>query len=203
MRRPAAALILLSVGVALLSGCARERVSERPPIHPNPDMDNQPKYKAQSEGGFFEHGAAMRTPVPGTIARGQLRSDNTYYTGRLADSSFVEQAPVEVNMQLLQRGRERYDIYCSPCHSRVGDGRGIMVNRGYVPPPTFHSERIRDMRDGQVYDIITNGVRSMPGYRYQVLPGDRWAIVKYLRVLQRSQNATINDVPVELRESVR
>ena len=108
-----------------------------------------------------------------------------------------------LSVRLLDRGQERYDIYCSPCHSRVGDAKGIMLSRGYVPPPTFHSDRIRDMPDGQLYDVITNGVRNMPSYRHQIPPTDRWDIVVYLRVLQRSWNAGIEDVPVELRETIK
>jgi mono/diheme cytochrome c family protein len=187
----------------VIVGCTRERPSEEAPIHLNPNMDSQPKYKAQGESEFFDDGATMRAPVAGTVARGDLREDDRFYKGKNADGSFVENAPVEVNSQLLNRGKERYDIYCAPCHSRVGDGRGIMVDRGYVPPPTFHSDRIREMPDGGIFDVITNGVRNMPGYRHQINPKDRWAIVMYTRALQRSRNATIDDIPIELRETVR
>jgi mono/diheme cytochrome c family protein len=106
-------------------------------------------------------------------------------------------------MNNLKRGQERYNIYCSPCHSRVGDGRGIMINKGYLPPPSFHIDRIREMPDGQVYDVITNGVRNMPSYRHQVNPGDRWAIVTYVRALQKSRNATISDIPEEKLEELK
>jgi hypothetical protein len=186
-----------------VAGCARGRKSEKPPIHINPNMDNQPKYKAQAKSKFFEDGATMRMPVPGTVARGDLRDDDVFYKGKSKDGSFVKKAPVEVDLGLLKRGRERYDIYCAPCHSRVGDGRGIMITRGYIPPPNFHSDRIREMPDGQIFDVITHGVRNMPSYAHQVPPEDRWAIVAYLRALQRSQNATKDDIPVELRETVK
>ena len=108
-----------------------------------------------------------------------------------------------LTIQLLRKGQERYNIFCSPCHGRVGDGKGIMVNRGYVPPPTFHSERLREIQDGYLYDVITNGIRNMPAYRYQVPVDDRWAIVSYLRALQRSQNASLEDIPEPLRENVK
>lgn len=197
------ASIAILLGFVLLVSCTRQHPSEKPPVHLNRDMDNQPKYKAQAESKFFYDGATMRTPVAGTVARGNLRDDDIFYKGRYADGRFAKKAPVEITKQLLDRGRERYDIYCAPCHSRVGDGRGIMVNRGYVPPPTYHSERIREMPDGEIYDIITNGVRNMPSYRHQINPQDRWAVIIYLRALQRSRNATIEDIPAELRESIR
>jgi mono/diheme cytochrome c family protein len=196
-------IAVLLLAPAVLSGCARERPSSQPPIHLIPDMDHQPKFKAQSESRFFADGAAMRMPVPGTVARGELREDDAYFRGLNADSSFVRSLPVPVTTQLLERGRQRFDIYCSPCHSRVGDGRGIMVRRGYVPPPTFHSDRLRDIEDGYIFSVITDGVRNMPAYKYQVPVADRWAVVAYLRALQRSQNATLDDVPQELRKDLK
>ncbi len=198
-----ASVIFLVLTLAIVAGCTREQPSDKPPIHLNPNMDSQPKYKAQSESEFFEDRATMRTPVAGTVARDDLREDDRYYKGKNPDGSFVSKAPVTVNSQLLDRGRERFDIYCSPCHSRVGDGRGIMVDRGYVPPPTFHSERIREMPAGEIFGVITNGIRNMPSYRHQIPPDDRWAIIAYLRALQRSRNATMDDIPIELRETVK
>ena len=192
------ALLVLS-----LAGCGRGRPSKNPPIHLNPNMDNQEKYKAQARSNYFTDGSAMRQPVPGTVAQGFLRDDDTYYLGIEADGSFVKKAPIEYDMLLLKRGRERYDIYCSPCHSRIGDGRGIMVSRGYLPPPTFHSDRIRNVPDGEIFNVITHGVRNMPAYAHQINVDDRWAIVCYLRALQRSQSAGLEDVPEELREKVK
>ncbi len=195
--------ILLLVIIALLSACSRGRQSERTPIHPNPNMDRQAKYLAQGESAFFADGSNMRTPVEGTVARGFLRDDDEFYKGMNSKGEFIKTLPVEITMPLLNRGEERYNIYCSPCHSRLGDGRGIMVSRGYVPPPSFHDDRIRQMPDGQIFDIITHGVRNMPGYRYQIPPENRWAIVAYLRALQKSHNATIDDVPEEIRKTVK
>jgi hypothetical protein len=188
---------------AVAPGCTREKPSEKPPIHFNPNMDNQPKYKAQAQSEFFDDGATMRAPVAGSVSQGYLRGDGEYFDGKYADGSFIREAPVEVTVQLLNRGRERYDIYCSPCHSRVGDGKGIMISRGYIPPPSFHTDRIRKLRDGEIYNVITQGVRNMPPYANQINPDDRWAIVGYLRVLQRSHNATIEDIPIELRDKVK
>jgi mono/diheme cytochrome c family protein len=166
-------------------------------------MDSQEKYKAQSESEFFTDHSTMRQPVEGTVARGYLREDTEYYQGKNAGGEFIEKAPIDLDINTLERGQERFNIYCSPCHSRVGDGRGIMINKGYLPPPSFHIDRIREMPDGQVYDVITNGVRNMPSYRHQVNPGDRWAIVGYVRALQRSRNATITDIPDEKREELK
>jgi mono/diheme cytochrome c family protein len=188
---------------AALAGCVRERPSSKPPIHLIPDMDAQPKFKAQSESGYFSDGAAMRVPPAGTVARGMLRDDDVYYRGFRSDGTPVKTMPVPVTAALLARGQERFNIYCSPCHSRAGDGRGIMVSRGYVPPPTFHDDRLRNIEDGHIFDVITNGLRNMPSYRYQVPVDDRWAIVAYLRALQRSQNATLDDIPPERRQDVK
>ena len=197
--------IVLVLALILVGGCVQERPSEKPPIHINPNMDNQPKYRPQSESEFFADGSTMRVPVAGTVAQGELRANTAYFTGMDSKGRFIATLPdtVKVNMQLLTRGQERYNIYCSPCHGRVGDGKGIMVNRGYVPPPTFHSERLREIPDGHVFDVITNGVRNMPSYRYQVPVADRWAIVAYFRALQRSQNAQFEDIPQSMREEVR
>lgn len=200
--------ILVALGIAvsvllMLFGCARKRPSEKPPIHLNPDMDTQPKYKAQSISLFFDDSSAMRNPISGTIALTRLYENDDYYKGKDEKGNFIGENPVPITMPLLTHGEERFDIYCSPCHSRVGDGKCIMVNRGYVPPPTFHSDRIRELPDGHIYDVITGGIRNMPGYHHQIPVDDRWAIVSYLRALQRSRNASLEDIPPELREKVR
>lgn len=165
-------------------------------------MDNQPKYKAQSESNFFENGATMRMPLEGTIAQGELNQNSEYYSGKESDSAYLTKNAIAVTLQLLQRGRERYDIYCSPCHGRSGDGKGIVVQRGYLPPPNFHQDYIRAYPDGQIFEIISRGIRNMPSYNYLIPVADRWAIVSYVRALQRSQNATIDDVPEELRDKI-
>ncbi len=191
------------LALAMLSGCGRGLPSKRPPIHLNPDMDNQPKYGAQEENRFFPDGSAMRQPVPGTVARGFLRDNMAYFTGRNENGRYVAENQGGITMQILERGRERFDIYCAPCHSRVGDGRGIMVNRGYVPPPSFHQAYLRDTLDGYLFDVITSGVRNMPAYAHQIAVNDRWAIVAYLRALQKSRSATVEDVPEELRGTIK
>ncbi|MBD3402818.1 cytochrome c [candidate division GN15 bacterium] len=194
--------ILLLVALVLV-GCTRHRPSEKPPIHPNPNMDDQPRYDPQAPSEFFADGKAMRQPVAGTVARGRLNADPEFYTGKNADGDFIRVAPVTIDLELLKRGQERYDIFCGPCHSRVGDGKGIMIQRGYVPPPSFYDQRLVDTTDGYLFDVITHGIRNMPGYQYQIPVPDRWAIVAYMRALQRSKNATIEDVPLERRETLR
>ena len=199
----AGAVGLMLVGLLTLAGCGRGEPSTRTPIHLNPNMDDQPKYKAQAVSQFFANGAAMQTPVAGTVARGELRDDDAYYRGMNAKGEFIKAMPVEITKELLERGEERFNIYCSPCHSKLGDGKGIMITKGYLPPPTFHDDRIRTMPDGQIFNTITNGIRNMPSYRHQIPVPDRWAIVAYLRALERSQAASIQDVPEELRDKVR
>jgi mono/diheme cytochrome c family protein len=191
------------LAIAALVGCERGLPSKKPPIHINPDMDNQPKFLPQSENDLFADSAAMRVPVPGTVSQNFLHEDVGYYTGKDEKGRYIEKNPATIDMRLLNRGQERFNIYCSPCHSRVGDGRGIMVNRGYVPPPSFHQDFLRDTADGFLFDVITNGVRNMPSYSHQVPVDDRWAIIAYIRALQRSRTATINDVPEELRGKIK
>jgi len=179
--------ILLS-GLFMLS--CRGQISEKPPIHPNPNMDFQNRFDAQEENPFFENNMAMRAPVEGTIARGALKQDDAYYQGLDENGNLVEDIPVEVTTDFIYRGKERYDIYCSVCHGGTGDGRGIIMTGqyGYVPAPSFHTENIRQMPDGHFYSAITNGIRMMPSYATQIKVEDRWAIVAYIRALQRSQN---------------
>jgi hypothetical protein len=194
---------VLFVLVLIAGGCFREQPSHKPPMGIDRGMAKQPKYYPQGESGFFPDKAMMRPRVPGTVARGELREDIEYFTGKTADGKFVKKAPVRITMPLLQRGQERFNIYCSPCHSRVGDGQGIMLKYSYVPPPTFHSERIRKLPDGHIFDVITNGIRNMPSYGHQVPVADRWAIIAYLRALQRSQHATRDDIPPAMREKLK
>jgi mono/diheme cytochrome c family protein len=187
---------VIVVAMIALVGC-QGTPSERAPIHLNPNMDDQEKYQAYKSSKFFADGSAMRTPPLGTVAQGTLHQNREYVTGFDADSMAIAHAPLTATMPVLKRGQERFNIYCSPCHGRTGNGRGIMVSRGYPPPPTFHSDRIRELPDGQVFAVITDGIRNMPSYRHQVPVDDRWAIILYLRALQRSQNATLDDIPEE------
>jgi len=158
------------------------------------DMHDQPKIKPYAKSDFFTDRRSARPPVDGTIARGQLRQDVVLYTGRAAGKP-VEAFPFPVSAEVMARGRERFDIFCSPCHGRTGAGDGMIVRRGYRKPPTFHQDRLRQAAPGYTYDVITNGFGAMPDYRSQIPEPDRWAIVAYVRALQLSQHATIEDVP--------
>jgi mono/diheme cytochrome c family protein len=196
-------LLLAMLCLLSITGCMRNTPSDKTPIHVNPNMDDQPRYDVQSRSRFFADSATMRVPPAGSVARGFLRNDDALYAGKNPDGSLVAKSPVPVTIQLLKRGQERFNIYCSPCHSRLGDGKGIMIQRGYLPPPSFHEERLVKLPDGHFFDVITNGIRNMPAYRYQVPVEDRWAIVAYVRALQRSQSATINDVPQDVRGTLK
>lgn len=193
-------LAFLVLTVVFLAGC-RQTISEREPFHINPNMDWQERFDPQEPNPMFADGRAMRPPVPGTVARGFLREDTRFYQGREADGSLVQTMPVALSAELLARGQERYGIYCAVCHGDAGDGEGVIMvgnngqGYGYVRAPSFHLERLQDETDGHMYNVITNGVNNMPPYGPQVAVADRWAIVAYIRALQRSQNATQGDVP--------
>jgi len=153
-------------------------------------MDNQPKVLAQTSSDFFYDGASMRAPVPGTVAIGGLKENPAFFTGKGADAQFVATSPVPVNEQLVERGRLRYGIYCQPCHDARGDGKGILFQRGKVPTASFHQEKFLKYPDGQLFDVITNGQGLMPAYRWPIPPSDRWAIIAYVRELQRKRLAS-------------
>ena len=183
------------VGCFFAAGCVRGCTSSRPPIHLNPSMDDQPKVRAQAASSFFFDGASMREPVPGTVAIGGLKEDTAFFTGKGADGQFVTAIPHAVDDALLARGRERYAIYCQPCHDGRGEGRGILFQRGNVPTGNFHSDKILKYSDGQIFDVITNGVGLMAGYRWPIPPADRWAIVAYVREMQRERRERAATLP--------
>ena len=187
------ALALLSV--VTLSGCVRGCTSSRPPVHLNPSMDNQPKVRAQTASKFFYDGASMRQPVPGTVPVGGLKDDAAFFTGKGADGQFVATIPVPNDEALLERGRQRYAIYCQPCHDARGDGKGILFQRGNVPTASFHEEKTLKYADGQIFDVITNGMGLMPSYRWPIPPADRWAIIAHVRELQRQRQARVASAP--------
>jgi mono/diheme cytochrome c family protein len=181
--------------VVALTGCARGCTSSRPPIHLNPSMDDQPKVLAQTASEFFYDGSSMRQPVPGTVPIGGLHEDSAYFTGKGADGQFIPSIPVPVDDALVERGHQRYAIYCQPCHDARGDGKGILFQRGNVPTASFHSEKILKYADGQVFDVITNGAGLMSGYRWPIPPSDRWAIIAYVRQLERTRLASASGAP--------
>lgn len=184
-------------------GCTQGTPSENTPIHLNPNMDDQPKYEAMEESRFFLDKSSMRMPVEGTIARGKLNENTAYFYGKNADGSFVKKMPVQMTLPLLKRGQKRFEIYCTPCHGRTGTGQGIVIKKGFLAPQSYHIDRLRKIEDGYLFDVISNGIRNMPSYGYQVPVDDRWAIVAYVRALQRSQNAKITDVPEDIKNNMK
>ncbi|MBS0208348.1 MAG: cytochrome c [Planctomycetes bacterium] len=186
------------------------------------DMYDQPRHEAMEASNFFPDGLSARPRVPGTIARGQLHADEALFTGRVGGQS-VSQLPdgalraiharfpqrfkqpfdktdlVELRQALLERGHERFDIYCSVCHGGAGAGDGMIVRRGFRKPPSFHIDRLRNAPAGHYFDIVTSGVGAMPSYASRIGAADRWAIVAYVRALQLSQNARLDDVPADAR----
>ena len=185
-RRLAVAGGLLLAG-ALITGCRQ-------------DMHDTPRYEALEESDFFADKRAMRPQPEGTVARGTLREDDAFYTGKIDGEPLAAlPASVVVDKALLDRGQSRFDIYCTPCHSALGDGNGTVVQRGYKRPTSFHDARLKAAPVGYFYDVITNGFGQMPDYAAQVAPQDRWAIAAYIRALQLSQGATVEDVPADQR----
>jgi mono/diheme cytochrome c family protein len=159
------------------------------------DMHVQPRYNPLAKSDFFPDQRAARPLVEGTVARGSERADSYFYTGKIGDND-GDYMPFPVTQEVLQRGRERYNIYCSPCHSRVGDGNGIVPSRGFASkPPSYHIERLRKAPIGYFFDVATNGYGIMLNYSAQISVRDRWCIAAYIRALQLSQNATAADVP--------
>jgi mono/diheme cytochrome c family protein len=197
-------VMALVAGLALFAGSAcRGSKSADPPIHLNPNMDHQARYNPQSANPFFQDGRAMRPPVPGTLARGELEENPVVTTG-LAGGAPAVTLPVPLTRELLLRGKERYAIFCSACHGGSGDGQSLVASRGMqVPPPSYYTDRLLAMPVGEIYRVITYGVRAMPPLRQLLPTQDRWAVAAFVRVLQRSRNATLADVPPEVAETHR
>jgi mono/diheme cytochrome c family protein len=179
--------VLLAV---LTANCGS--TSRRPPLEIFSDMKRQAKYEPQAASRLFSDGRASRAPVEGTVARGSLKAE---------EAAGVN--PLPIDLAVLERGQERFNIYCAPCHDRTGSGRGIVALRSSWLAGDLRDQRIRDLTDGQIFDTITHGKRSMPGYRFQIGERDRWAIVEYVRALQRASDGALADVPPELRNDLR
>lgn len=157
-------------------------------------MADQPSYRPLAKSEFFADGRSARPVIPGTVARGQLREDEHFYTGRRGGQA-VETFPFPVTREIFYRGQERFDIFCSPCHDRVGNGQGMIVRRGFRAPPSLHIDRLRESRPGYLFEVIARGFGTMPDYAEQIPPEDRWAIVAYIRALQRSTAGKLADLP--------
>ena len=179
--RHASALLLAATALLLLAGCRA-------------DMQNQPYKRPLAESDFYADQRSARPLVEGTVARGDLRADTYFYTGKIGkdDGNFM---PFPVTAEVMARGQQRFNIYCSPCHGEAGDGNGMIVQRGLKRPPSYHNDRLRKAPIGYFFDVMTNGFGVMLDYSQQVSPQDRWAIAAYIRALQLSQGATQADVP--------
>jgi mono/diheme cytochrome c family protein len=186
-----AAALKLAAALAMLLSCGCRQ-----------DMHDQPKYVPLRESTFFADARSARPIVAGTVARGQLHEDALLYTGKV-NGVDATAFPFDVDGQIMARGRERYNIYCSPCHGRAGFGDGMVVRRGYRAPPSFHVWRLQNAPAGHFFDIISNGFGAMPDYAAEISARDRWAIVAYIRALQLAENATVGDVPASEREKLR
>jgi cytochrome c5 len=201
-------LFVAALGIAtlMLSGCGS--YSRNTPVVIFTDMDYQGRYEPQGDRSFrnaqsvFADHRASRRPVEGTIARGQLREDEGFSTG-VVDNQYIGRNPVTVDIDVLKHGQARFNTYCSPCHDRTGQGRGVVGQRAIWIPTNLQEPRVRDMNDGEIFNVITNGRRSMPPYKYQVVDRDRWAIVAYVRALQRATGGTVNDVPEDKRAGLK
>lgn len=181
--------------LSVVSGC-RGGLSEKAPIHLNPNLDFQAKFKAQTYS---------KNPPAGTVVWGSvlpnkqgrdayLQEDSAFYRGKTQSGDFVSVIPIPVTKELMERGQERFNIYCAMCHDRAGTGQGPVIKRGFVPPPNFSDDRILAYKDGQFFDVITNGIRNMPSYRLQIPEEDRWAIIAYVRALQKTRTAHADEI---------
>ena len=173
---------------AILAGCRQ-------------DMHDAPRYEAYEASATFADNRASRVAPAGTVARGWLREDEALYTGKV-NGQPVNEFPFAIAQQDLARGQQRFNIYCTPCHGRLGDGNGMVVQRGLRQAASFHQDRLRQESHGYFYDVITNGFGAMPDYATQIPVRDRWLIVAYVRTLQLSQHATLDDVPADRRGSL-
>jgi hypothetical protein len=182
------AIALVALAGAILPGCRL-------------DMHIQPKYLPYDPSNFFDDGRSERQPVPGTVARGHLRLDELLYTGK-ANGALSNRFPFPITRADLERGRERFNIYCTPCHDYTGSGRGMIVQRGFPPPPSYHIDRLRNVPAGHFFDVMTNGFGSMYSYASRVSPEDRWRIAAYIRALQLAQHASLTDVPESERSKL-
>ncbi len=195
-------LVLAAASVFLIAGRQGDK-SLKPPLEIIPDMDRQPKLRPQAGNQFFHDGKSSQLQVEGTVARGSRYEDSAENTGHITGTTnWVELIPVTVTAELMTRGHERYNINCAPCHGKQGDGKGVTTKYGMVAVANFHDARLVTMTDGEIFNTITHGKNLMGPYGANIDINDRWAIIAYLRALQRSRLATIDDVPAANRASL-
>ena len=164
-------------------------------------MAEQPRYDPLESSGLWDDGQSARPLVEGTVARGELRDDEQFYSGGSGTSVAVE-FPFTITMEVLRRGQERFNIFCAPCHDRTGSGSGMIVQRGYSRPPSYHTDILRRQPVGHFFRVISQGFGAMPSFAAQIPAADRWAIIAYIRALQQSQNARLADVPESRRDQI-
>lgn len=193
---------LAAAAAFLLAGCSNFP-SRNPQIIVWTDMKFQEKYKPQMRSSFFSDGRVSRRPVANTVALENFKEDEAYSTGLNPDNTYVARNPEPLSKELLERGQAKFNVYCQPCHDKTGSGRGIVPSKAIWVPANMHDDRVVNFVDGEFFHVITNGRRSMPSYRYQIPEKDRWAIVAYVRALQRSFRGSMADVPADLQGKVR
>ena len=197
--------VVLTISIAGLRGWH----STRPPLEVFPDMNRQAKYKPQAESGFFADGRADRPLPADVVPRGRsvdpdpnfLRADDFLYRGKTSEGTFARGFPPQlvIDQRFMERGQERYTTYCAPCHGALGDGQGITKAYGMVTTASYHDDRIRQMAEGEIFNTITNGKNTMATYADKLSTEDRWAIIAYVRALQRARMGVISDVPADHR----
>ena len=197
------ALLFAGLAAALAMVGCRGQASEKPPFWIKHGMEFQPKALPYGKTILNPDSRVMQAPPAGTVAVGFLKEDDDFWRGGKDTSSVVAKNPLHITTQVMERGQERFNIYCTPCHSQTGLGDGLVIKRGFTPPPNFHDDRVVAFPDGHIFQVISHGVRTMPSYGKQIPEEDRWAIVAYIRALQRSQRASINDVPESERANLR
>jgi mono/diheme cytochrome c family protein len=182
-------LLLTSLAALLVSACYQQQ------------MGSQPRYDPLEPGALFVDGHSARQPVPGTVARGQMASDSLFLAGT-ENGQTADRFPFPITRDVLIRGQDRFEVFCAPCHGRTGYGDGMVVRRGFIPPPSFHTDALRQAPIGHIFQVETDGLGAMPSYAAQVPVRDRWAIVAYVKALQLSQHADVGALPADLRQQL-
>jgi mono/diheme cytochrome c family protein len=205
-------LVLIALSFVPMAFLVKARVtgSTSPRLQIIPDMDNQPRFKSQQANPLFADNRELRPPVPGTVACTGHSDDPLFSQGRTQQGEWTARSPLPTTAPLLQRGQQRFQIYCTPCHGLGGAGDGTISRRAdrlaegtWTPPSDLASETVRERPDGHLFNTITHGIRNMPAYGPQISPADRWAIVAYVRALQRARHATLDDVPPDVRPTLK
>ena len=200
MRTRSLVLSFCAASAAFSASCQGQK-SSRPPIHYNLNMDFQSSLKTQEETDLFADGLAMRPQVAGTVPRNEVVGSEEFRTGKTGDT-FVPDIPAQLSRELIDRGQDRYEIYCTPCHGGAGYADGLVTKRGGMKPPSFHEDRLVSMPAGQIYEAMAKGVRgNMPSYANKLTTSDRWAVVAYVRALQISQSTDLENVPEDVARS--